>query len=157
MKKIKYILKELSGGQELTMKQRGIFMWWSLSLTFAVIFAECLWLCFLMVASFGIATHYLKQVPIPDSMIDINPNTRLIDLTVGQLLELIESAKGTPTQDAPKERRLEYGIAGIARIFNCSISTANRIKASGKIDKAISQRGRLIVIDAEKAIELFNK
>lgn len=79
-------------------------------------------------------------------MIDINPNTRLIDLTVGQLLELIESAKGTPTQDAPKERRLEYGIAGIARI-----------KASGKIDKAISQRGRLIVIDAEKAIELFNK
>lgn len=50
-------------------------------------------------------------------MIDINPNTRLIDLTVGQLLELIESAKGTPTQDAPKERRLEYGIAGIARIF----------------------------------------
>lgn len=89
-------------------------------------------------------------------MIDIDPNTRLIDLTVGQLLELIESASGKPTQDAPKERLLEYGIAGIARIFNCSISTANRIKASGKIDKAISQRGRLIVIDADKAIELFN-
>lgn len=89
-------------------------------------------------------------------MIDINPNTRLIDLTVGQLLELIESASGKPTQDAPKERRLEYGIAGIARIFNCSISTANRIKASGKIDKAISQRGRLIVIDADKALKLFN-
>lgn len=47
-------------------------------------------------------------------MIDIDPNTRLIDLTVGQLLELIESASGKPTQDAPKERRLEYGIAGIA-------------------------------------------
>lgn len=89
-------------------------------------------------------------------MIDIDPKTRLIDLTVGQLLELIESASGKP-KEAPKERRLEYGIAGIARIFNCSISTANRIKASGKIDKAISQRGRLIVIDADKAIELFNK
>ncbi len=89
-------------------------------------------------------------------MIDIDPNTRLIDLTVGQLLELIESA-GKPKQDEPKERRLEYGIAGIARIFNCSISTANRIKASGKIDKAISQRGRTIIIDADKAIELFNK
>ena len=84
-------------------------------------------------------------------MIDINPNTRLIDLTVRQLLELIQSASGTPTQDAPKERRLEYGITGIARIFNCSI------RASGKIDKAISQRGRLIVIDADKALELFNK
>lgn len=88
-------------------------------------------------------------------MIDINPNTRLIDLTVGQLLELIESASGKPKEAAP--RRLEYGIAGIARIFNCSISTANRIKASGKIDKAISQRGRLIVIDADKAINLFNE
>ena len=87
-------------------------------------------------------------------MIDINPNTRLIDLTAGQLLDLIESASNK--QEESKERRYEYGIAGIARIFNCSISTANRIKASGKIDKAISQRGRLIVIDAEKAIELFN-
>lgn len=89
-------------------------------------------------------------------MIDIDPNTRLIDLTVGQLLELIQSASGKTVQEAPKERRFEYGIAGIARIFNCSISTANRIKASGKIDKAISQRGRLIVIDADKALELFN-
>ena len=90
-------------------------------------------------------------------MIDIDPNTRLIDLTVGQLLELIESASGKPTQGAPKERRLEYGIAGIARIFNCSISTANRIKASGKIDKAISQLGRLIVIHAEQALNLFQQ
>lgn len=90
-------------------------------------------------------------------MIDIDPKTRLIDLTVGQLLKLIESASEKPTQDEPKERRFEYGIAGIARIFNCSISTANRIKASGKIDKAISQRGRLIVIDADEAINLFNK
>ena len=89
-------------------------------------------------------------------MIDINPNTRIIDLTAGQLLDLIESASNKPKQEVSKERRYEYGIAGIARIFNCSISTANRIKASGKIDKAISQRGRLIVIDAEKAIELFN-
>ena len=75
-------------------------------------------------------------------------------------MELLESAKEAPKQAPPqevKEHRKVYGIAGIARIFNCSISTANRIKASGKIDKAISQRGRLIVIDAEKAIELFNK
>lgn len=90
-------------------------------------------------------------------MIDIDPNTRLIDLTVGQLLELIESASGKTVQEAPKERHFEYGITGIARIFNCSISTANRIKASGKIDKAITQRGRLIVIDVVKALELFNK
>jgi hypothetical protein len=91
------------------------------------------------------------------SMIDVNPNTRLIDLTVGQLLELIDSAKGQPMEVAePTTKSYEYGIAGIARIFNCSISTANRIKKSGVIDKAITQRGRLIVIDIEQAIELFN-
>lgn len=90
-------------------------------------------------------------------MIPIDPKTRLIDLTVGQLLELIESASGKPETESPKERRLEYGIAGIARIFNCSMTTANRIKASGKIDNAISQRGRLIVIDVDRAIELFNE
>ena len=66
MKKIKYILKEISGGQNLTPRQRAIFMWWALSLTFAVIFAECLWLLALMVGSFALASHYLKEVPIPE-------------------------------------------------------------------------------------------
>lgn len=50
-------------------------------------------------------------------MINIDPHTRIIDLTVGQLMELLESAKGTP-QQAPqeiKEHRKVYGIAGIAQ------------------------------------------
>ena len=64
--KLKYYIKELSGGQDLTPRQRVIFMWWSLSLTFTLFFAECLWLCALMVASFGLSSHYLKkEVPIP--------------------------------------------------------------------------------------------
>ena len=66
MNKIIYYIKEFSGGQDLTPRQRGIFMWWAMSLTFAVIFAECLWFCALMVASFGIASRYLKEVPIPE-------------------------------------------------------------------------------------------
>ncbi len=89
-------------------------------------------------------------------MIKIDPNTRIIDLTVGQLMELLESVQGTTEHAPEQERRLVYGIAGIAQIFNCSIATANRIKKSGKINKAISQRGRLIVVDANKALELFN-
>ena len=32
--------------------------------------------------------------------------------------------------------------------------TANRIKKSGKIDKAIKQIGRKIIVDAELALEL---
>ena len=86
---------------------------------------------------------------------DITPNTRIIDLTVGQLMELIGSAT-RPVQETPKQKRLVYGIAGIAQIFNCSMTTANRIKKSGRIDAAITQNGRIIIVDADRAIELFN-
>ena len=47
-----------------------------------------------------------------------------------------------------------YGIEGIAQIFGCSVPTANRIKKSGIIDKAITQVGRKIVIDADLALAL---
>ena len=50
-----------------------------------------------------------------------------------------------------------YGIPGIARLFGCSLPTANRIKKSGKIDKAITQIGRKIIVDAELALELAGK
>ena len=90
-------------------------------------------------------------------MARIDPNTRIIDLTVGELMELLETIK-TAQQEAPKapEKRLVYGIAGIAQIFNCSMTTANRIKASGRIDQAIKQSGRIIVVDADLALELYN-
>jgi hypothetical protein len=39
-------------------------------------------------------------------------------------------------------------------VFNCSIATANRIKASGKINDAITQCGRMIVIDVDRALQL---
>ena len=35
--------------------------------------------------------------------------------------------------------------------------TANRIKQSGKIDKAIIQIGRKIIVDAELALELAGR
>ena len=37
------------------------------------------------------------------------------------------------------------------------LHTANRIKKSGKIDKAITQIGRKIIVDAELALELAGK
>ena len=50
-----------------------------------------------------------------------------------------------------------YGIAGIARLFGCSVPTANRIKQSGKIDKAITQIGRKIIVDADLELELAGR
>lgn len=47
-----------------------------------------------------------------------------------------------------------YGIEGIARVFGCSVPTANRIKKSGIIDKAITQIGRKIVVDTDLALSL---
>ncbi|MFH6972264.1 DUF3853 family protein [Flavobacterium petrolei] len=47
-----------------------------------------------------------------------------------------------------------YGLSGIATLFGCSIATASRIKGSGKIEDAISQEGRKIVVDAELALKL---
>jgi hypothetical protein len=56
-----------------------------------------------------------------------------------------------------KEKRYVYGIAGIARLFGCSLPTANRIKKSGKIDRAITQIGRKIIVDADLALELAGR
>lgn len=78
-------------------------------------------------------------------------------MTVGELVDLIRettAAVASSTKQEQKPRNLEYGIAGIARIFNCSMATANRIKASGKIDDAITQTGRIIVIDVDRALQL---
>ena len=58
----------------------------------------------------------------------------------------------SPTINSNK--KYVYGVRGIAQLFGCSMPTASRIKKSGKIDKAITQIGRKIIVDAELALEL---
>ncbi|MDO5609109.1 MAG: DUF3853 family protein [Capnocytophaga sp.] len=82
-------------------------------------------------------------------MININPHTPLWQLTVGEFIELQQhlyyfSAK-----------KYEYGLKGLAKILGCSRSKAAQIKKSGILDEAISQNGKTIIIDREKALELF--
>ena len=79
-------------------------------------------------------------------------NTRVIDLTVSELVGIIRD--NVPAPVVEKERKYVYGIDGIAEIFQCSRPTAQRIKNSGRINKAISQVGRKITVDVEKALEL---
>lgn len=88
-------------------------------------------------------------------MVTIDNDTRIIDLTVGQLKDILGQQQTVVVDNSPQEKRLVYGIAGIAQLFNCSMTTANRIKSSGKIDRAISQYGRMITVDAELALELM--
>lgn len=56
-----------------------------------------------------------------------------------------------------RDKKYVYGILGIAKLFGCSIPTANRIKQSGKISKAITQIGRKIIVDAALALELAGR
>ena len=66
-----------------------------------------------------------------------------------------ETKPAQPT--AGKDKKYVYWIGGIARLFGCSIPTANRIKKSGRIDRAITQIGRKIIVDADMALELAGR
>ena len=58
-------------------------------------------------------------------------------MTGEEFIFLSKHASGqTETQPRPvtdTERKYVYGILGIAKLFGCSLPTANRIKKSGKI------------------------
>ena len=84
-------------------------------------------------------------------------------MTGEELLFLAQHGNMTTSEDTTKtfsskeERRYVYGLAGIARLFGCSLPTANRIKQSGKINRAITQVGRKIIVDADLALELAGR
>lgn len=89
----------------------------------------------------------------------VDRSKRVIDLTVGELLDLLEGIdRPQVVVDTTSQRgQYVYGLAGIAGLFGCSRTTANRLKQSGKIDGAITQVGNLIIVDAEKALELAGR
>lgn len=80
---------------------------------------------------------------------------RIIDMSESDLKALIaETVREEMDRSRPKEAETVRGIAGIAALYGCSRSTAQRIKKSGVIDDAIWQVGRTIVTDTRKALEL---
>ena len=80
-------------------------------------------------------------------MENITPQTPLCNLTVKEFLEI--------SKNLNSENMYEYGLKGLAKILGCSVSKASKIKSSGIFDEAIIQNGRKIIIDSEKALELF--
>lgn len=91
------------------------------------------------------------------SYYSIKDDTPIAMLTVGQLREYFRINTPSVPELEKGEKKYVYGIRGIAELFNCSIPTANRIKKSGKIDVAITQIGRKIIVDAGLALELAGK
>ena len=84
-------------------------------------------------------------------------------MTGEELLFLAQHGRRHTETDSTKQtsdkeqRRFVYGLSGLARLFGCSLPTANRIKQSGKIDRAITQIGRKIIVDADLALELAGR
>jgi len=70
-------------------------------------------------------------------------------LTVEEFLEILKNFTS--------EKKYEYGLKGLAKILGCSVSKASEIKSSGILDNAIIQNKNIIIIDREKALELFSK
>lgn len=83
----------------------------------------------------------------------------LFTMTSTQLREIIKDVvwEALGIDKTPKPaKRYAYGIQGIRNIFNVSHVTACRFKET-IIKDAVSQNGRVIVTDIDKAIELFQK
>ncbi len=86
-------------------------------------------------------------------------NKLLLQLTGQEFVDLLREGLGLSMlgYDEPQpmevKKHLVYGLQGL---YGCSTSTAARIKKSGVIDAAISQTGKIIVIDADLALDLLN-
>lgn len=89
-------------------------------------------------------------------------NNNLLDkplfaLTAREFLELLAQNLPAPApiteKDYSDEGKYVYGLAGIAELFGCSKTTANRIKQSGKLGNATVQIGNKIITNAELALK----
>lgn len=86
-------------------------------------------------------------------------NKQLIACTVEEFIDAVADRfaqmMGDYQEEQGKKRNLVYGLAGLSQLLGCSQSTAARIKKSGVLDPAIRQTGKIIVVDADLALDLM--
>lgn len=90
---------------------------------------------------------------------DIDRNTPIWQLTLGDFLQAFQKYTDPSNKieiETVEKKEYVYGINGLADLIGCSKTHASRLKKQGIFDEAIIQRGRTIIIDKEKALELFN-
>lgn len=97
----------------------------------------------------------------------ITDNTPIAMLTISQLtgylreslfpkplIDLLE--KQIQIDEEKKSKRYVHGVAGIKSLFNCSYPTAHKLKET-IIKPAVHQQGRVILVDVELALKLFEE
>lgn len=85
-------------------------------------------------------------------------NKPIMMLSVGELLEVLTPVlssriDGNEQPETDASKKYVYGVAGLAKLLGCSISTAQRRISSGKIDQCIIRTGRIIMIDRDAVLE----
>lgn len=85
----------------------------------------------------------------------ISEDTPLAMMTIGQLLRVLRVDSEAVMKEKKEEKTYVYGLKGIQNLFHVSHTTA-QIYKDGIIKDACYQSGRKIVVDVEKAMELFN-
>lgn len=93
-----------------------------------------------------------------------NQNKMVVTMTTEELQKIVADAinkaseKNHATEHPPMvtdpTKRYVFGIRGIASLFGVSTRTAQQWK-SGFLADAVTQRGRTIVTDVDKAMNLF--
>lgn len=80
-------------------------------------------------------------------------DTPLAMMTLGQMLEVFSKTTPTPTPQQG-EKSYVYGLRGIQQLFGISHKTAQAWKNTW-LAPACMQYGKTIIVDREKAVELF--
>lgn len=86
----------------------------------------------------------------------LQESTPLAMMTIGQLMEILSGSEPVSKFNPSPEKKYVYGLRGIKELFHVSIRTA-QIWKDTIIKEAVYQNGRTIVVDAEKALKLFNE
>jgi len=86
-------------------------------------------------------------------------DTPLWQLTVDQFMSLLNANRQNEpgeANDSQAHKRYVHGVSGIKSLFNCSYPTAHKLKET-IIKPAVHQQGRVILVDADLAIKLFEE
>lgn len=84
----------------------------------------------------------------------ITNQTRVIDLTVGELRAIIDHPH-SELNEPKKDVRMLYGLDELGQLLGCGRAKASKLVNQGVFGDALFRVGRKIRIDAGKAMEAY--